>query len=114
MHVGPRLRAKPLGATEVCRVMHARKPFTQTGNADFFILLSGGAGAQSKVDAVKFISGSEKLKSFTEALRTADYHLTFPDDTPVKVLRRGTLSCSLTTGRCEFSLMLPDDVRTVD
>jgi len=26
------------------------------------------------------------------ALRTADYHLMFPDDTPVKVLRRG---CSL-------------------
>jgi tetratricopeptide (TPR) repeat protein len=87
---------------------------TQTGNADFFILLSGGAGSQSRVDAVKFVSGDEKLKSYTEALRTADYHLTFPDATPVKVLRRGTLSCSVTTRKCEFSLMLPDDVRTVD
>jgi tetratricopeptide (TPR) repeat protein len=86
----------------------------ETGNADFFILLSGGAGSQSRVDAVKFVSGDEKLKSFSEALRTADYHLTFPDGTPVKVLRRGTLSCSVTTGKCEFSLMLPDDVRTVD
>jgi Flp pilus assembly protein TadD len=87
---------------------------TQTGNADFFILLSGGAGSQSRVDTLKFVSGDEKLKSFTDALRTADYHLTFPDDTPVKILRRGTLLCSVTTGRCEFSLMLPDDVRTVD
>jgi tetratricopeptide (TPR) repeat protein len=87
---------------------------TQTGNADFFILLSGGARSQARVDAVRFVSGDEKLKSFTEALRTADYHLTFPDDTPVKVLRRGTLSCSVTNGKCEFSLMLPDDVRTVD
>jgi tetratricopeptide (TPR) repeat protein len=86
---------------------------TQTGNADFFILLSRGSGS-SKVDAVKFVSGDEKLKSYTEALRTADYHLTFPDDTPVKVLRRGTLSCSVTTGKCEFVLTLPDDVRTVD
>ena len=86
----------------------------QTGNADFFILLSGGAGSAAKVDAVKFVSGDEKLKSFTEALRTADYHLTFPDDTPVKVLRRGTLSCSATSGKCEFVLTLPDDVRTVD
>jgi tetratricopeptide (TPR) repeat protein len=85
----------------------------QTGNADFFILLSRGSGS-SKVDAVKFVSGDEKLKSYTEALRTADYHLTFPDDTPVKVLRRGTLSCSVTTGKCEFVLTLPDDVRTVD
>ncbi len=86
----------------------------QTGNADFFILLSRGAGSSAKVDAVKFVSGDESLKSFTEALRTADYHLTFPDDTPVKVLRRGTLSCSMTTGKCEFVLTLPDDVRTVD
>jgi tetratricopeptide (TPR) repeat protein len=87
---------------------------SQTGNADFFILLSGGAGSQSRVDAVKFISGDEKLKSYSEALRTADYHLTFPDNTPLKVLRRGTLSCSVTTGKCEFDLILPDDVRTVD
>jgi tetratricopeptide (TPR) repeat protein len=86
----------------------------QTGNADFFILLSGGGGAAVKVDAVKFVSGDEKLKSFTEALRTADYHLKFPDDTPVKVFRRGALSCSMTTRTCTFVLMLPDDVRTVD
>jgi tetratricopeptide (TPR) repeat protein len=85
---------------------------TQTGNADFFILLSGGPAA--KVESVKFVSGDEKLKSYSEALRTADYHVTFPDDTPVKVLRRGTLSCSVTTGSCKFVLTLPEDVRTVD
>jgi tetratricopeptide (TPR) repeat protein len=87
---------------------------TQTGNADFFILLSGGAGSAAHVDAVKFISGDEKLKSFTPALQTADYHLIFPDDTPVKVLRRGTVSCLVTSGSCQFNLTLPDDVRTVD
>ena len=87
---------------------------TQTGNADFFVLLTGGAGSAAGVAAVRFVSGDEKLKSYTDALRTADYHLTFPDETPVKVLRRGTVSCSVTTGKCEFSLMLPDDVRTVD
>ena len=86
----------------------------ETGNAEFFILLSGGAGSMAKVDGVKFVSGDEKLKSFTEALRTADYHLTFPDDTPLKILRRGILSCSTATGKCSFVLMLPDDVRTVD
>jgi len=85
----------------------------QHSNADFFILLSGGAGSAAKPEAVKFVSGDEKLKSFTEALRTADYHLTFPDDTPVKVLRRGTLSCSM-PANCSFTLMLPDDLRTVD
>ena len=87
---------------------------TQTGNADFFVLLSGGAGAVAKVDAVKFVSGDEKLKSYTNALRTANFHLTFPDDTPVKILRRGTLSCSQATDNCRFMMTLPDDVRTVD
>jgi len=86
----------------------------QMGNADFFILISGGAGSPAKVDSVKFVSGDEKLKSYSDALKTAGYHLTFPDDTPVKVFRRGTLSCSLTTGKCEFVLTLPDDVRSVD
>ncbi len=87
---------------------------TQTGNADFFILVSGGAGAAARVDAVKFVSGDEKLKAFTDALRSANYHLTFPDDTPVKILRRGTVSCSMTNGKCQFILTLPEDVRTVD
>lgn len=86
----------------------------QTGNADFFVLLSGGNGEVAKAEAVKFISGDEKLKTYTEALRTADYHLTFPDDTPVKVLRRGTLSCSVTTGSCKFIMTLPDDVTTIN
>jgi hypothetical protein len=86
----------------------------QTSNADFFVLLSGGGGAPTKVDSVKFVSGDEKLKSFTDALKSADYHLTFPDDTPVKVFRRGTLSCAIATGKCEFVLVLPDDVRSVD
>jgi len=87
---------------------------THTGNADFFVLLDGGAGSAAKVVGVKFISGDETLKSFTDALRKADYHLIFPDDTPVKVLRRGTLSCAVDKGKCEFTLILPDDVRTVD
>ncbi|MCU1302877.1 MAG: Tetratricopeptide repeat protein [Candidatus Sulfotelmatobacter sp.] len=86
----------------------------ETGSAEFFVLLSGGAGMPAKAEAVRFVSGEEKLKVFTEALRTAEYRLTFPDDTPVKILRRGILSCSAAGGNCTFVLMLPDDVRTVD
>ena len=86
----------------------------ETGSAEFFVLLSGGASTPTKAEAVRFVSGDEKLKIFTDALRTAEYRLTFPDDTPVKILRRGILSCSTATGNCSFVLMLPDDVRTVD
>jgi tetratricopeptide (TPR) repeat protein len=95
------------------RTIHLGKA-KETSNAEFFILLSGGSTGKETVDAVKFVSGDEKLKSFTEALRSADYHVVFPDDTPVKILRRGILSCSTAAGECMFVLMLPDDVRRVD
>jgi tetratricopeptide (TPR) repeat protein len=71
-----------------------------TGSADFFVLLSGAAGTPAKAEAVKFVGGDEKLKIFTEALKTAEYRLTLPDDTPLKILRRGTLSCSTAKGNC--------------
>jgi tetratricopeptide (TPR) repeat protein len=85
-----------------------------TGNADFFVLLTGSAGTPAKAESVKFVSGDETLKVFSDALRTADYRLSFPDDAPLKILRRGTLSCSTSTGQCSFVLVLPDDVRSVD
>jgi tetratricopeptide (TPR) repeat protein/transglutaminase-like putative cysteine protease len=96
------------------RTIDLGKVAKETGDADFFVLLSRGKGSAATVEAVKFASGDEKLKVFTDALRTAEYRLSFPDDTPVKILRRGILSCSTTTGTCTFVLMLPDDVRTVD
>jgi tetratricopeptide (TPR) repeat protein/transglutaminase-like putative cysteine protease len=100
------------------RTIDLGKVAKETGSADFFVLLSRGPGragsSVATVEAVKFASGDEKLKVFTEALHTAEYRLTFPDDTPVKILRRGILSCSIATGTCTFELMLPDDVRTVD
>jgi tetratricopeptide (TPR) repeat protein len=86
----------------------------ETGSAEFFVLLSGGANLPAKAEDVKFISGDEKLKILSSALRTADYRLTLPDDTPLKILRRGVLSCSMATGKCIFVVILPDDVRTVD
>jgi tetratricopeptide (TPR) repeat protein/transglutaminase-like putative cysteine protease len=96
------------------RTIDLGKVAKETGSAEFFVLLSRGKGSAATVEAVKFASGDEKLRVFTDALRTAEYRLTFPDDTPVKILRRGILSCSTATGTCSFVLMLPDDVRTVD
>jgi tetratricopeptide (TPR) repeat protein len=96
------------------RTINLGKVAKETGSAEFFVLLSRGPASAATVEAVKFAAGDEKLKVFTEALRTAEYRLPFPDDTPVKILRRGILSCSTATGNCTFVLMLPDDVRTVD
>jgi tetratricopeptide (TPR) repeat protein len=96
------------------RTIDLGKVAKENATADFFVLLSRGKGSAATVEGVNFASGDEKLKRFTDALRTAEYRVTFPDDSPVKILRRGTISCSTATGNCSFVLMLPDDVRTVD
>ena len=80
-----------------------RKDFTEPVKADFYIVLSPGP----KVDDVRFISGSERLKTFTDALRTATFSLPFPDDTPTRLLRKGTLSCDK---ECVFRLAPADEV----
>jgi len=84
-----------------------------TGVADFFVLITSAPGG-AKIDAAKFVTGEEKLKPLTDNIRSAKVDFTFPDDVPAKILRRGTLSCSKETGQCDFVMMLPEDVHSVD
>ncbi len=95
------------------RTISLGKVAKETGSAEFFVLLAA-SNSGSSVQAVKFVSGDEKLKVFAEALRNAKYDMKFPDDTQVKIPRRGILSCSKLTGDCTFVMMLPEDVRSVD
>ncbi len=83
------------------------------GTADFFVVL-GSSSAGTKVEAAKFITGEEKLKPLTENLRSAKINFAFPDDVPTKILRRGVLTCSKSSGECEFVMTLPEDVHSVD
>jgi tetratricopeptide (TPR) repeat protein len=100
---------------QVSRTINLGKVAKKTASADFFVLLAGAPGnVGATVEAVRFISGDESLKGFSEALRTAKYDVKFPDDSPTKILRRGVLGCSTTTGDCSFVLMLPDDVLSPD
>ncbi len=86
----------------------------QEGKAEFFLLLTNGKGPEMSVDDVKFVNGDEKLKVFTDALRSARYDQTVPDETAVKILRRGTLSCSATAADCTLVLAPPSEVHSVD
>ena len=95
------------------RVFPAGDLLKQNARADFFVLLSPGA-RNPKVEAVKFISGSQDLRPFTEKLRALDFGPMFPDTSPAKLVRRGTLTCAATTGSCTFTLTLPEDVRTLN
>jgi Flp pilus assembly protein TadD len=95
------------------RAMPAGKLLKEDAQADFFVLLSPG-GKNARVDAVKFISGSEKLRPFAEKLRALEYGPMFPDSSPIRLVRRGTLACSASTGDCTFTLIRPEDVRSVN
>ena len=82
----------------------------ENAEAEFWVALAAGP----KVESVKFIRGSEKLKPFSSALMTARFPEPFPDSTPTHVIRRGVLTCSQALGDCSFVLVVPEDVRSVD
>jgi tetratricopeptide (TPR) repeat protein len=80
--------------------------------ADFFILLDNSSG-HGKTEGVRFISGDERLRPSAEVLARAKFDVTFPDSTPGKILRRGTLSCAPSDRppSCRFMMMLPADAQ---
>jgi Flp pilus assembly protein TadD/transglutaminase-like putative cysteine protease len=98
------------------RSFRAGNLLAEDANADFLIQISpaGADGAATKVDAVRFLNGSEKLRPFAENLKHLDYGTMFPDASPVKLVRRGMLACSSAGGDCTFELIVPDMVRTVN
>jgi Flp pilus assembly protein TadD len=96
------------------RTMTLKNSTKKDGSAAFFILLSRDETDLAKVEAVKFLSGTESLKDMSTALRTAKFSQTFPDASSLKILRRGILSCTATSPDCTFVLDLSEDVRSVD
>lgn len=85
----------------------------ENSEADFLVLLSPG-NKDSKVEAVKFVSGNQNLRPFAERLRAVNFGPMFPDATPARIIRRGTLACSAATGNCTFTLILPENLRTLN
>ena len=82
----------------------------ENAEAEFWVALAAGP----KVEGVKFIRGSEKLKPFSAALMGAHFLEPFPDSTPTHIIRRGILTCSQAVSDCTFVLVVPEDVRSVD
>lgn len=91
-------------------VLQLGKPLHEKAEADFFVVFSPASG--SKPEEVKFIRGSEKVRPLGEALRGAKYQTVFPDETPTRIVRRGTLKC-LPDGGCTFAMLPPDNVTSV-
>ncbi len=81
----------------------------EAAQADFLVLLSG-----PRAEQVKFVKGDDRLQALAEALRTARYDVLLPDDTPTKIVRRGTVSCSAGKPECTFTMIPPDTVSSVE
>jgi len=97
---------------QLSRTMQLSNPAALAGKADFFILL-GPTATGPAVEGVSFAAGEEKLKPLAETIRAAKFSQTFPDETPLKLIRRGTATCT-SGGGCVLVLALPEDVRSVD
>ncbi len=80
----------------------------EPAQAEFYVVLGPG----NKVEDARFINGSDKLKPFADSLRAAKVNFTFPDSTPTRLLRRGTLSCPA-AGDCKLVLVPADDLSSV-
>ena len=73
--------------------------------ANFLISITNG---QKTAEAV-FQSGGGELRGAIGTLATVKYPQSFPDDTPVRIVRRAILSCSTYSTHCTLTLMLPTD-----
>jgi tetratricopeptide (TPR) repeat protein len=82
---------------------------TKHVTAEFFLLFA----PSPKPVGVKFISGSEELRSVGKALAAAKFDVPFPDSGPVQILRRGILDCEPELPNCLFVFIPPGDVQSV-
>jgi tetratricopeptide (TPR) repeat protein len=106
--------AKPAPATGArgelsdTRTFVVEKITKETSNADYFLVIGPG----SKVEDVKFVNGSDELKSADKNLRAISIKFPFPDDGPTRLVRRGILSCYPVTG-CSFVVYNLSDVHSI-
>jgi len=78
--------------------------------AEFFISFMPGG----KVDEVKFVTGDQQLRDAEKELAALKYNIVFPDVQPSKLIRRGILACTVAGAACQFVLLLPSSVTSVD
>jgi tetratricopeptide (TPR) repeat protein/transglutaminase-like putative cysteine protease len=90
--------------------VQVRRVKAHHATAEFFVSFLPGP----KVDEVKFISGDDQLSEAIEALAAAKYDVVFPNDEATKIVRRGLLACPDAGSWCQFVLLLPNDVHSID
>jgi tetratricopeptide (TPR) repeat protein len=96
---------------ETMRTFSVTLPVRQNASAEFLIAMAPDekVSLSARVDAVRFVRGDESLGRYADALKSVGYGEIFPDPTPLKLIRRGTLTCSA-SGECRFTLGVPGSV----
>jgi hypothetical protein len=85
-----------------------------TESAEFFVLLAADGNSKTfKVEDVKFISGSDKMKLQGKQLKGIDFNVPAPSDARTHIVRRGILGCYQYSG-CSFVLLDPATVRSLN
>ncbi|MGA7850650.1 MAG: DUF3857 domain-containing protein [Terriglobales bacterium] len=103
------LRGDPSGSElSELRSVKLKRLVPGSATAEFFLLFGPGP----KVEDVKFVSGSEKLKSAVEALTKSDFQVAFPEGSSARLVRRAILMCSSISG-CTAVLYTPDSVNSL-
>jgi tetratricopeptide (TPR) repeat protein len=103
------LRGDPQGSElSQLRSVKLKRLVPGSATAEFFLLFSPGP----KVEDVKFINGSEELKSAGQMLSETNFQVSFPEGSSARLVRRVILTCSSITG-CEAVLCTPDSVKSV-
>lgn len=91
------------------RTYRVSKVGLKPGTANLFVLFSAGQRPQ-----VKFVSGSGAFRIAAPRLAGVAYRQPFPDAGPAKILRRGVLTCSEGIATCDFVLLPPETVHSVE
>jgi hypothetical protein len=100
------MKRSPMG---VVKVKVSPKPAHHV-SAEFFILLAPGP----RVTAVKFLHADEIFPGATEALKSARFDVSFPDENPVQILRRGIIDCEPEIPDCTVAFITPSDVHSMN
>jgi tetratricopeptide (TPR) repeat protein len=110
LSTAPRLsHASPTDELTDARRVKVGHIFPGSASAEFFVLLAPG----SKVEDIRYVSGSEELEKVETRLADSDFHAAFPEGSDARILRRGLMMCSEISG-CEFVLYPLDSVRSVN
>lgn len=63
-------------------------------------------GAGARVESIRIVRGPPaQLETLRDAIRSATYPVALPDTTPVKIVRRGVVTCSTPSGVCVLVLI---------